>query len=57
MFDALERRYLLTLAHRCRRAGLSAQDTRKIMRNEIGAFTGEGRLRCAVTHVFEPTGD
>ncbi|MEM9872144.1 MAG: hypothetical protein AAF822_12885 [Pseudomonadota bacterium] len=53
MFDALERRYLLQLAHTCRRKGLSAADTRRIMRNSIGAFTGDNRLSCAVRHVFD----
>ncbi|MEL6452287.1 MAG: hypothetical protein AAFQ19_13595 [Pseudomonadota bacterium] len=52
MFDALERRYLLKLAFTCRRKGLSAADTRKIMRHEIGNFTGDNRLTCAVRHVF-----
>ena len=53
MFDTLERRYLLHLAHKCRREGLSAADTRKIMRSSIGAFTGDNRLSCAVRHVFD----
>ena len=52
MFDALERRYLLKLAHQCRRQGLSAVETRKIMRHNIGHFTGDNRLNCAVRHVF-----
>ncbi|WP_157598833.1 hypothetical protein [Tateyamaria omphalii] len=52
MFDALERRYLLKLAHQCRRQGLSAGETRKIMRRNIGYFTGDNRLTCAVRHVF-----
>ena len=54
MFDTLERRYLLQLAHKCRSEGLSAADTRKIMRRSIGAFTGDNRLACAVRHVFAP---
>ncbi|MEL6619748.1 MAG: hypothetical protein AAFP16_12780 [Pseudomonadota bacterium] len=53
MFDRLERRYLLKLAHDCRRRGLSAAQTRKTMRASIGAFTGDNRLRCAVRHVFD----
>jgi len=53
MFDALERRYLLKLAFDYRRKGLSAAETRKIMRRNIGAFTGDNRLICAVRHVFE----
>lgn len=53
MFDTLERRYLLQLAFDCRRKGLNAADTRKIMRRSIGAFTGDNRLNCAVRHVFD----
>ncbi|WP_415404613.1 hypothetical protein [Tateyamaria sp. SN3-11] len=52
MFEQTERRYLLKLAFDCRRKGLSAQETRTLMRNSIGAFTGDNRLRCAVRHVF-----
>ncbi|MEL6464193.1 MAG: hypothetical protein AAFQ58_04415 [Pseudomonadota bacterium] len=53
MFDTLERRYLLRLAVECRRKGLSAAETRKVMRRSIGYFTGDNRLNCAVRHVFE----
>ncbi|WP_299298255.1 hypothetical protein [uncultured Tateyamaria sp.] len=53
MFDALERRYLLKLAFDCRRKGFTARETRAVMRNSIGAFTGDNRLRCAVRHVFD----
>lgn len=53
MFETLERRYLLNLAFDCHRQGLSAQETRRKMRDSIGAFTGDNRLRCAVRHVFE----
>jgi len=53
MFDALERRYLLKLAFDCRRKGLSAAETRKVMRRNIGYFTGDNRLGCAVRHVFD----
>ncbi|WP_299151640.1 hypothetical protein [uncultured Tateyamaria sp.] len=53
MFDALERRYLLKLAFECRRKGLSARQTRITMRNSIGAFTGDNRVRCAVRNVFD----
>ena len=55
MFDTLERRYLLKLAFDCRRKGLSAAETRKIMRRNIGHFTGDNRLSCAVRHVFDDT--
>ena len=57
MFDALERRYLLQLAFDCRKKGLSAAETRKVMRQSIGAFSGDNRLRCAVSHVFSPYED
>lgn len=53
MFEKMERRYLLNLAYDCYRKGLSALETRKIMRDSIGAFTSDNRLRCAVQHVFE----
>lgn len=53
MFDTLERRYLLKLAFDCRQNGLSAAETRKVMRRKIGFFTGDNRLNCAVRHVFE----
>ncbi|WP_415919373.1 hypothetical protein [Tateyamaria sp. SN6-1] len=53
MFDALERRYLLKLAFDCRRQGMTARQTRKVMRANIGAFTGDNRLICAVQHVFD----
>ncbi|MEO0401992.1 MAG: hypothetical protein AAF214_06420 [Pseudomonadota bacterium] len=53
MFDALERRYLLKLAFECRQKGLGPRETRQTMRNSIGAFTGDNRLRCAVRHVFD----
>ncbi|GGX41702.1 hypothetical protein GCM10007385_06580 [Tateyamaria omphalii] len=53
MFDALERRYLLKLAFDCHRKGLSAAETRKIMRRNIGHFTGDNRLTCAIRHVFK----
>ena len=53
MFDTLERRYLLKLAVDCRRKGLNADETRKVMRRKIGFFTGGNRLNCAVRHVFE----
>lgn len=53
MLEALERRDLLKLAFDCRKSGLSARQTRRRMRNSIGAFTGDNRLRCAVNHVFD----
>ena len=53
MLEKMERRYLLNLAYDCHQKGLSARATRKIMRNSIGAFTNDNRLRCAVRHVFE----
>ena len=52
MFEQTERRYLLKLAFQCRRKGLNAQETRAVMRNSSGAFTGDNRLRCAVRLVF-----
>ncbi len=55
MFDTLERRYLLKLAFDCRRKGLTPGDTRRIMRQSIGDFTSDNRLRCAVRHVFDPS--
>ncbi len=53
MFEETERRYLLNLAYACHQKGLSAPETRKIMRGQIGAFTNDNRLRCAVRHVFD----
>ena len=52
MFDRLERRYLLKLALDCRRKGLSAAETRKTMRDSIGAIASPGRMRCAIRHAF-----
>ncbi|MEM6372035.1 MAG: hypothetical protein AAF727_04560 [Pseudomonadota bacterium] len=55
MFEKMERRYLLNLAYDCHKRGLNAHETRRIMRDSIGAFTNDNRLRCAVRHVFADT--
>ncbi|WP_299727640.1 hypothetical protein [uncultured Tateyamaria sp.] len=52
MLDETERRYLLNLAYACHQKGLSAPETRRVMRDSIGAITNDNRLRCAVRHVF-----